>query len=250
MSEQAPIGQSLLLSAEAGLGKTSALESLGSEVLVISRDSKAFPLKIPHKVVPSWEGVERFIADIMEVSAVYVDRMGKPPKYLAIDSVSQILLDIIERATYKTDSFGSQGKEVTQQTGAFTNFLHDVVEASGTHTILLAHVVPERSDGAETGGLLPFGQGKFKEKGGFFATVNESVSFQMHEGFIRANLRGSHKQARTYQEELPDTMWVPHPRNPAKSRVLLEGEEFFDLKEHMELIISSQEDVGEWSLGT
>jgi hypothetical protein len=42
-------------------------------------------------------------------------------------------------------------------------------------------------------------------------------------------------------------MWVPDMINPDKSKKLKDGESYFVLKDYLDLLLSDQNDVEEWS---
>ena len=252
----------LLVNAIAGGGKTSLLESMGEDTFVISRDGKSFGFPIPHMLVDAYYGMDMFlnggtIADedgeqvavegITDKLEAYQEKFGKLPTNVVFDSVSQVTLDVLEKASQTPDSWGSQGKEITKELATFTQFIHEVIELNDMNVIMMNHVTEEKDEGKFTGVLLPFGQGQFKNKGAFYATVNESVTLVPKGNDRQVILRGTEKQARTTCKELPDTMWVKNINNPEKSKRLKEGEEYFNLQEHMNYLTSKQQDVKKWA---
>ena len=246
----------LLVSGIAGSGKTSLLESLGEDSFVVSRDAKAFGLPIPHMLVDKYvnmntliygnekEGIEGIVQKIEN----YEKHFGKYPTNVVIDSVSQIFMDVIDVSSQTANVYGSQGAETTKEIGLLVKFLHEDLELNGMNVILLNHVIEEVSDGAKTGILLPFGSGKFLQKGAFFSTTNEAITVNVEGQNRSVTLRGVEKQARTVYPELPDKMWIQNINNPDKSKKLKEGEVYFNLQEHINFLTSKQSDVNKWSL--
>lgn len=243
------IAVKLLVNAEAGVGKTSLIASFGEETFVVSRDAKDFTLPIPHMMVDKWYNMETFTygADVKDDDGnmVHIDGIadkitkyhahyGVTPTNVVIDAASQIWMDVIEKASLTPNNFGSQGMEVTKEIGLFVKFIHEFLELNGVNVILLNHIIPEKIEGTLTGVYIPFGSGKFLQKGAFFSTVSESITL-IASGENRAVYTNSlDKMARTSLTDLPAKMWVENIVNPSKSKKLGEGEEYFTLKGHLE----------------
>ena len=82
----------------------------------------------------------------------------------------------------------------------------------------------------------------------FYATVNEAITIVPRGNNREVLLRGADKQARTTCNDLPDKMYIINTVAPEKSKKLKDDEKYFSLKEHMDYLVSKQEDVGKWSL--
>lgn len=246
----------ILVNGIAGSGKTSLLESMGEETFVVSRDGKDFGFPLPHMLVTNYvdmttliygnekEGIE----GIVQKLEAYEERFGRFPKNVALDSTSQITMDVIDVASQKPNIYGSQSAEITKELALLTKFIHEDLELNGINVILMNHVMEEKVDGSATGAYTQFGQGKFLAKGGFYATTNESITIVPEGNNRSVHLRGTDKQARTTRKELPDKMWVANIANPEKSKRLKEGETYFSLKDHLDYLIEKQTDVKKWSL--
>ena len=251
----------LLINGKAGAGKTDLLRTLGKESFVVSRDAKSFSLKVPHMLVDTFydmktlcfggdmtiDGKKTHIDGIMDKLSLFNERFGYYPEIVAIDSVSQIFMDVIDKASQKPNVYGSQGAEVTKEMAILTSFIHETLELNGISVILLNHVIEEKADGKATGNYISFGSGKFLEKGGFYSTVNESITIISEMKHRAVHMRGEDKQARTAIIDLPDKMYVANTVDPSKSKSLKEGEEYFSLKSHINLLLSQQIDLAEWS---
>ena len=252
----------LLISGEAGAGKTDLLRTLGKETLVISRDAKEFALPLPHMLVDTYydmntllygadqnteDGVVHIdgITDKMEA---YNEKMGSYPETVVIDSVSQIFMDVIDKASQTPNVYGSQGAEVTKEMAMLTSFIHEYLELNGVNVILLNHVIPELNEGVATGSYVSFGSGKFLAKGGFYSTTNEAITIVSEGAHRIVYTRGNKKQARTANTEVPDKLYVENTVHPEKSKKLKDGEYYFTLKGHMDILSASMADVKEWSL--
>lgn len=253
----------LLINSIAGGGKTSLLESMSEDTFVVSRDGKAFGFPLPHMLVDTYynmsifinggtvsdgEGGEIVVEGIKDKINAYEAKFGTFPTNVVLDSVSQVTLDVLEVASQTPDTWGSQGKEVTKELAMFTQFIHEDLELNGMNVIMMNHVTEEKDEGKPTGTYVPFGQGQFKNKGAFYATVNESITI-IPKGVNREIiLRGTDKQARTTCKELPDSMWAKNINDESKSKRLKEGEEYFNLQSHINYLMSKQKNVAKWSL--
>lgn len=238
----------LLINGEAGTGKTSLLASLDKDTFVVSRDAKKFGIKLPHVLIEEWAGMQALVNTTVEKMEAYNDKFGHYPVNVAMDSVSQIFMDVIDEASKKPNVYGSQGAEVTKEMAILTKFIHEDLELNGINVILLNHVIEEKDEGKPTGSYVSFGAGKFLAKGGFYSTTNEAITLVTSGEHRKVFLSGKAKQARTTLEGLPDYMWVENTKNPEKSKKLKEGEEYFTLKGYLDLLLQEQHDVEEWSL--
>lgn len=241
-------GIKLLINGEAGTGKTSLLSSLDKDTFVVSRDAKKFGLKLPHLLVEEWKGMSQLVVDIYAAMERYNEKFGQYPLIVAIDSVSQIFMDVIDKASQTPNVFGSQGAEVTKEMAILTKFIHEDLELNNINVILLNHVIEEKDEGKSTGSYVSFGSGKFLAKGGFYSTVNEALTITTQGEHRKVFLRGKEKQARTSLVDYPDSMWIANTVHPTKSKSLKEGEQYFTLKEHLEALLEEQGDVEEWKL--
>ena len=188
------------------------------------------------------------IDGIVDKMEKYMEHFKVYPKNVVFDSVSQIFMDVIDKASQTPNIYGSQGAEVTKEMSMLTQFIHEDLELNGINVVLLNHVIPEKDEGKNTGAYVQFGAGKFLAKGGFYSTTNESITI-VSEGTHRAiYTRGTDKQARTSNTEIPDKMWVQNSVHPSKSKKLKEVETYFTLKSHLDMLLASQIDVKAWSL--
>ena len=252
----------LLVNAEAGVGKTSLLSSFGNETFVVSRDAKEFQLPIPHMMVDKWVDMNTFlyggdvktangtehIHGVAEKIAVYAEKLGQPPKNVVFDSVSQIWMDVIEKASLTPNVYGSQGAEITKEIGLFVKFMHEYLELNGVNIIMLNHIIKEKKDGEFTGTYIPFGTGKFKDKGGYFSTVSESITIVPSGQNRVVYFNDLNKMARTTLPDMPEKMWLTNIINPAKSKKLAEDESYFSLKEHLDKLLAVSSKAAEFRL--
>ena len=170
----------LLISGLAGSGKTELLRTLGKETFVVSRDAKNFSLPLPHMLVDTYydmdtflygskqqdeDGNETYVPGVVDKLEAYAEKFGSYPETVVIDSVSQIFMDVIDVASQTPNVYGSQGAEVTKELAKLTQFIHEGLELHGMNVILINHVIEEKVEGKVTGCYIPFGSGKFLQKG-------------------------------------------------------------------------------------
>ena len=247
----------ILVNSESGVGKTTLLRTLDPEkTLVISRDSKTFSLAMPHMLVEEYYDMNTFLfgADITgEDGVVHVDgvvdkmeafndKFDYYPETIVFDTVSQLTMDVINKALKTPNVYGSQGAEINKELGIFVDFLHSYLELSGINIILLNHVIKDKSD--ESTEYVAFGQGKFKDKGGFYGIVDESVTLAQEGKYLVAYTKGSLKQARS-KLDIPAKMYIESIGEPIQSKKLKEDEVYYTLNDHLHMIIDRNSKVTE-----
>jgi hypothetical protein len=248
----------LLVNGEAATGKTTLLRSLDpTKTLVISRDNKTFGLPIPHMLVEEYydmstllygadvtqeDGSLEHIDGVVDKMEAFKDSLGHYPETVVFDTVSQITMDVINKALKTPNVYGSQGAEINKELGIFVDFLHEYLELNGINIVLLNHVIKDKSDEATE--YVAFGQGKFKEKGGFFSIVDESVTIAQEGSYLVAYTKGALKQARS-KLDIPAKMYIESLGEPIKSKKLKEGEVYYSLNDHLQMIIDANSKVTE-----
>jgi len=241
----------ILVNGEAATGKTTLLRSLDpTKTLVISRDSKTFSLPIPHMLVEEYYNMGIFLfggevtkdGEVIVVEGVtdkmeaFNDKVGSYPETIVFDTVSQLTMDVINKALQTPNVYGSQGAEINKELGTFVDFLHEYLELNDINIILLNHVIKDKSDEATE--YVAFGQGKFKEKGGFFSIVDESITIAQEGSYLVAYTKGALKQARS-KLDIPAKMYIESLGDPIKSKKLKEDEVYYNLNEHLQMLIDT-----------
>ena len=233
----------ILINGPAGTGKSTLVKSL-RKPFVVSRDGKAFPFQIPHMTIKEYYDMATIIhggevqteegkvtiEGIFDKLEKYAEKNGEYPETVVIDSVSKLMQDAIDYANLNFTGFDVHST-INKEIAVLTTFIQEELVANGVNVILINHVMEN-----DKKGYIPVGQGKFKDRGGFFAEVDESILVEESNGSISVTFRGSNNQARTLLDELPDKMYVENFINPSKSKKLKEGEEYFTLQWHIDLI--------------
>lgn len=190
----------LLISGLAGSGKTTLLNSL-EDVLVISHDGKSFDLPKPHAYVKTFANVDELINITVDKVKAYNEKFGKYPKTIVFDSVSKIFDTISNNCNAKFTGFVIYS-ELNKEINKFNTFLENDIAAEGVNLVILSHAIYDGD--AEAFKLVA--QGKFADRGGYFAEVNESI-FIVAKGNKRSiYLRSTKYPARTLQDSFPESV--------------------------------------------
>jgi hypothetical protein len=238
---RSPLMAKVLINGKSGTGKTNLLRNLRN-AFVVSRDGKQFSLKIPHMTIPKYidmnttvnggdfedpeEGTVH-IQGIFDKLEAYHEKYGEYPETVVIDSVSKLMQDAIDTSNLNFTNFEVHSN-LAKEIAILTAFIQEDLVANGVNVVLINHVMDN-----EKNGLVPVGQGKFRDKGGFYSEVDESVLIS--DG-LKITHRGSRNQARTLMDDVPDVSYVENTINPLKSKKLKEDEEYFDLQKYIDKI--------------
>ena len=213
----------LLISGLGNTGKTSMLHTL-KDVLVLANDGKKYPFKQPHVNISEINTAEEFIEIVNDSVGKYNDKFGKLPKYLVIDSISKTLLDIEAYYLRTVSSFpyGPIGKDIS----IIMHYLQNEVVPEGINIIFVSHAFKDDQDL----GLVNAG-GSWGKKGGVLSEVDEAIYVEM-KGKKRIVTFKNHKLSRSLVYEGEDSINVDD----------------FNLNDHMELLLASQNEAEEWEL--
>jgi len=240
----------VLINGKSGTGKTSLLRSLRN-AFVVSRDGKQFSLPIPHMTIPIYtdmrtvihggtvtdsEGNAEKVPGIFDKLEAYNEKFGEYPETVVIDSVSKLMQDAIDSSNLNFTNFDIHSN-LAKEIATLTSFVQEDLVANGVNVVLINHVMDN-----EKNGLVPVGQGKFRDKGGFYGEVDHSLLITDNFKIIH---RGAANQARTLLDDLPDTQYVENTVNPSKSRKLKEDESYFNLQEYIDKVNNHGNDVAD-----
>lgn len=242
----------ILINAKAGMGKTSLIQSL-TDAYVISRDGKDFAFEIPHTVFTDFVGMQPMIDgyDITEDDGTvthvdgildklfkYKEAFGKLPTTIVWDSVSQTLQDIIDYSNVNFKNFDVHSN-INKEVATLTKFIQEYLVANGINVVLMNHIFWSESEG----GYVMTGQGKFREKGGFYSVVDHAVCIEMTGAKRYAFHSDPTKLARTLIPDMPDKQPIA---NFKKNET--ETDEHYNLQRHIDLINAQAAKLSKFSL--
>jgi hypothetical protein len=253
----------LLINGEAGVGKTTLVKDLvAKDTLAIAIDGKDFPLNIPHATYKENVTVdelikgytvdvdelvdgkiqtrEKEVPGIVDVVDRYVEQLGQYPKNIVLDSVSKLANNIIEKGNTDFTNFDIHN-HIKKDLGLVNAFISEYLEPRCENLILINHVVVKDGEYQQTG------SGNFKDKGGFYAEVDEALTVVASSDKKRKVITNGKKfQARTLLD-LPLEIPIPyiHP-DPAKCDEVTD--EHFNLQKHLDLLNENKHESEEWSL--
>ena len=217
----------LLISGLPNSGKSTLVKSLDpTRALLISRDGKKSPLKLPKKTIEDFADADDLINQISIAITSYVETYDKNPETIVIDSISKIFLDIEAKILAKVKSFpyGVINIEISK----FMEFLeHQLVP--NCNLVMISHA----NLNTETGGYeLVNAGGSWGKKGGAISEVESAI-------FIE--LKGSkriihHKTQKMLARSLSDNIPESQPSTE------------FNLQEYIDTISSELEESDEFEL--
>ena len=127
----------LLISGLPNAGKSTLIKDLDpSKTLLISRDGKRSPLKLPKKTIEDFTDVNDLIAQIIAAVQSYITATGHNPDTIVIDSISKIFLDIEAKVLKRVKAFPYG--EINIEISTFMNFLeHEIAPAC--NLVMISH---------------------------------------------------------------------------------------------------------------
>lgn len=164
----------LLISGLPNVGKSTLVKDLDpSKTLLLSRDGKKSPLKLPKKTIEDFTDVEDLINQMVAAIQSYIDKTGNNPETIVIDSISKIFLDIEAKILSKVKSFpyGVINVEIS----AFMNFLEQQI-APICNLVMISHAQLNTETNAYE--LVNAG-GSWGKKGGAISEVENAIFIEL-----------------------------------------------------------------------
>lgn len=206
-------------------GKTSLVKNL-TDCLVIARDGKPFPFKLPHVNVPDFITIKEVEDLITEKINTYEEKFGKLPKTVVVDSVSRIFTDIETSCSSRFSGFDIW-TNINKEINSFVQYLNSLLDAD-MNVVIIAHAVwDEKADK-----FIETCKGNFAKVGGFLSTVDYAVYIELVGSKRLINYKGK-SLSRTLVSGLPDKQSV----------------EDFNLENYLDIISTQASAVTEeWSI--
>ena len=118
-------------------GKTTLISKI-EDALVVSTDNKAFRGKVPHFRVNHYTGLADLTELINEKIGAYMEKYGKLPRTLVIDSVTHLANNMEEywnNVAKGFDVWSGLGKDIM----AFNSYLEDYIIPEGINVVFTSH---------------------------------------------------------------------------------------------------------------
>lgn len=193
----------VLISGLPNTGKSTLIKSLDpTKSLLISRDGKKSPLKLPKKTIEDFNDVDDLIAQITTAVQSYVEKFDANPETIVIDSISKIFLDIESRILARVKSFpyGQINIEISK----FMEFIEHTL-APVCNIVMISH--SQLNIDTNSYELVNAG-GSWGKKGGAISEVENALSIEL-KGSKRVIHHRNHKMlSRTLIDSLPDSQPV------------------------------------------
>jgi hypothetical protein len=214
-------GVKLLVVGKEGSFKTRTISKL-TDSLVASTDNKAFKGKVAHFRYNTYKGVDDFIETVNSKTAIYMEKHGKLPRNLVIDSITHLQNNMERWANEKFNGFSiysNLGKDIL----LLNEYLEEVVIPNGVNVILTAHCT-YNADIARYEIKSP---GRFGDNGSWMSVTDDAVFLEPKGNKVNVHIRNLKFPCRSSldQNELPDMMdWEEYDIN--KHIEILENNRF------------------------
>lgn len=220
-------GVKLLIAGLPNVGKSTLIKDLDpSNTLLISRDGKKSPLKLPKKTIEDFTDADDLIAQMIAAIQSYIEKTGKNPGTIVIDSISKIFLDIESRILAKVKAFpyGVINIEIAK----VMEFLEHQI-APMCNLVMISHA--QLNTDTSSYELVNAG-GSWGKKGGAISEVENAIFIEL-KGSKRVIHHKNHKMlSRSLIDALPDVQ-------PAEE---------FNLQTYLDLVSSEIDDSEAYEL--
>jgi hypothetical protein len=166
----------LLISGFENTGKSTTAAQI-EDALVINFDRKEYGFKVPHMNITAYSGIDNLIDTINEKLGVYQERMGKLPKTIVFDTVTQFYstMQAFNDNNYKNFDIH---KNNNRDTLNLNGYIEDVLIANNVNVIIVAHTVFD----ADTARHIIPATGQFGKAGSWMSVVNDAVFIEKKSG--------------------------------------------------------------------
>jgi len=217
----------LLISSLPNIGKTTLCKSLDPDTtLVLARDGKKYPLRLPHRNIEEFTDADDLISQCNDAIGTFIEKKGTPPKTIVIDSVSKIFLDIEGKVMARVKSFpyGVVNTEISK----FMDYVEHTL-APNANIVYISHATYDPDTASYS--LVNAG-GSWGKKGGVISEVDQAIFVELKNKKRTIHHKSSQMLSRTTYDELPENQPI----------------EEYSLKEHLEYLDSQHSQVDEFTL--
>ena len=166
----------LLISGFENTGKSTTAAQI-EDALVINFDRKEYGFKVPHMNITAYSGIDNLIDTINEKLGVYQERMGKLPKTVVFDTVTQFYstMQAFNDNNYKNFDIH---KNNNRDTLNLNGYIEDVLIANDVNVVIVAHTVFD----ADTARHIIPATGQFGRAGSWMSVVNDAIFIEKKSG--------------------------------------------------------------------
>lgn len=206
----------------------STLTSTIKDALVINFDKKEYTFECIHANFKDYHGMEGVIDFIMDKLKSYKDKFNKYPKYLVLDTITQLY-----SAMTRYNSVKYTGFKIHEQNNIDTldlnTFLEDTVIANDISVIIVAHTIVDEKSSRH---IIP-AQGQFAKAGSWHSVTNESLFIEKSSGKLIVYLKDFNYPARTTLKDIE------------KHKLPIDE---FDINKHLDRLTNSKSNVEKFIL--
>jgi hypothetical protein len=187
----------LLVSAFESSGK-STLTSQLEDVLVFNFDHKEYGFRVPHVNVKDYDGMPALLNLITEKIELYQEKMGKLPRTVVFDTMTQFYSTMQRYNGEKYKGF-DEHRQNNLDTLAFNQFVEQSLIPSDINVVIVAHT---NYDEATSRHIIP-ATGAFAKAGSWLSVVNEAVFIEKKNNKLVVHTNNLKFPCRTTLSDLP-----------------------------------------------
>jgi len=190
----------LLISGFENTGKSTTASKI-EDALVVNFDRKTYGFTAPHMNVTEYNGIDGLIDTINEKLGVYQERMGKLPKTVVLDTVTQFYstMQAYNDNAYKGFDIHKNNNRDTLNLNAY---IEDVLIANDVNVVIVAHTVFD----ADTARHIIPATGQFGKAGSWLSVVNDAVFIEKKSGNFVVHQRSMKFPCRTTLSGIEDSV--------------------------------------------
>lgn len=158
----------VLISGYENTGKTTLISKI-NDALIINCDAKEFSIPVMHTNFNQWEGLKSFTDFVNDKIVVYKKKKNELPKYLVIDTISQLYMQLTKWNSNHFRGFDIHTQN-NQETLALNGYFEKLIE-KGINIIIVSHTMVDGDTGKH---VIP-AQGQFQKVGSWLSIVNEAI---------------------------------------------------------------------------
>jgi len=215
----------VLISGYENTGKTTLISKI-KDALIVNCDSKEFSAQVMHTNFTKWEGLKSFTDFCNEKIKVYKEKTKSLPKYLVIDTISQLYMQLVRWNSEHYRGFDIHTNN-NQDTLAINTYFEKLIDKD-ISIIIVSHTMVD----ADTGKHIIPAQGQFQKVGSWLSIVNEAIFIERSPDIHRVWLK---------TDKFPVRSLVEQP-----NEFIVFGE--FDINEYLSKITANKDEANKFRL--